>query len=81
ELQWNKETGHYNYGDINWAEFFAVIKGNGPCNKQRLNKKVKAHEAGAWVRDAGLAYAAKKQASAAGFDAKQQDKLNREAQS
>ena len=65
DLKWNEERGHYDFGDINWEEFFNVIKGNGPCNKQRLAKKVNAHENGTWVREAAQAYAQKQQAKAA----------------
>lgn len=60
ELKWNEERGHYDFGPINWDEFFNVIKGNGPCNKQRMHDRIKAHEDGAWVREASLAYAEKK---------------------
>lgn len=59
DLKWNEEIGHYDFGEINWEEFFNVIKGNGPCNKQRLSARVKAHEEGAWVREAANAYAKK----------------------
>lgn len=62
ELTWNEETGHYDYGEPNWEEFFNVIKGNGPCNKLRLDIRRKAHEEGQWVRDAAVAYAEKQQA-------------------
>ena len=58
-LRWNEERGHYDFGEINWKEFFAVVKGNGPCNKERLQARVEAYEAGSWVRDAALAYAQK----------------------
>ncbi len=51
--------GHYQFGEINWEEFYNVIKGNGPCNKQRLAHHIKAHEDGAWVREAAMAYADK----------------------
>lgn len=60
DLKWNEETGHYDFGEINWDEFWNVIKGNGPCNKERLSMRVSAHENGAWVREAALAYAEKK---------------------
>ncbi len=60
-LKWNEERGHYDFGEINWDEFWNVVKGNGPCNKQRLEARKKAHEDGAWVREAALAHAAKKQ--------------------
>ena len=59
DLKWNEKRGHYDFGEINWEEFWNVIKGNGPCNKERLDAKIKAHEKGAWVRDAALAYANK----------------------
>ncbi|MFZ6052166.1 1,2-phenylacetyl-CoA epoxidase subunit PaaA [Halocola ammonii] len=60
DLKWNEETGHYDFGEINWDEFFNVIKGNGPCNKERLETRVKAYENGAWVRDAAVAHAEKR---------------------
>ena len=59
ELKWNAETEHYEIGAINWEEFQAVLQGNGPCNRQRLQARRKAHEDGAWVRDAAMAYAEK----------------------
>jgi ring-1,2-phenylacetyl-CoA epoxidase subunit PaaA len=57
---WNDETGHCDFGALDWDEFWAVIKGNGQCNKQRLAARVKAHEDGAWVREAALAFAEKR---------------------
>jgi ring-1,2-phenylacetyl-CoA epoxidase subunit PaaA len=62
DLKWNEQRKHYDFGEINWDEFWNVVKGNGPCNKQRLDARIKAHEEGQWVRDAAIAYAAKKQA-------------------
>ncbi len=59
KLKFNDETGHYEYGELNWEEFRNIIAGNGPCNKQRLKARVKAHEEGAWVREAAVAYAEK----------------------
>ncbi len=59
-LKWNEERKHYDFGEINWDEFWAVVKGNGPCNKQRLIARNKAHDDGAWVREAAMAYAEKK---------------------
>ncbi len=59
-LKWNEERRHYDFGEINWDEFWAVVKGNGPCNKQRLEARQKAHDEGAWVREAATAYANKK---------------------
>jgi len=62
DLKWNEERGHYDFGAIDWEEFMEVVKGYGPCNKQRLDHHKKAHEEGAWVREAAEAYA-QKQAS------------------
>jgi ring-1,2-phenylacetyl-CoA epoxidase subunit PaaA len=64
DLRWNEQRGHYDFGEIDWSEFFAVLKGNGPCNAQRMEHRVRAHEEGAWVRDAAVAYAAKQRARA-----------------
>jgi ring-1,2-phenylacetyl-CoA epoxidase subunit PaaA len=64
-LRRNEETGHYEHSDIDWEEFFDVIAGNGPCNRQRMAKRRGAHEDGAWVREAAHAYAAKKSAATA----------------
>lgn len=60
ELKWNEARGHYDFGPINWDEFWNVVNGNGPCNKQRLRTRVQAWEDGAWVREAAAAYAEKK---------------------
>lgn len=60
DLKWNEERGHYDFGAINWDEFYEVVKGNGPCNKQRLKARVEAWEKGQWVRDAAVEYARKK---------------------
>ncbi|TAF34494.1 MAG: 1,2-phenylacetyl-CoA epoxidase subunit A [Cytophagales bacterium] len=59
QLKYHEETESYTFGTIDWAEFNQVIKGNGPCNKQRIRARVKAHEDGNWVREAALAYAEK----------------------
>ena len=59
DLKWNEEKKQYNFGEINWEEFWNVVKGNGPCNKQRLDAMRKAPENGAWVREAAMAYAKK----------------------
>jgi ring-1,2-phenylacetyl-CoA epoxidase subunit PaaA len=58
-LKWNAETGHYDFGPINWDEFWNVIRGNGPCNRERLEARKKAHADGDWVREAAVAYAQK----------------------
>ena len=59
DLKWNEERQHYDYGAIDWEEFWNVVKGNGPCNKERMAARVKAWEDGAWVREAALAYSEK----------------------
>jgi ring-1,2-phenylacetyl-CoA epoxidase subunit PaaA len=60
DLKLDKKTGHYAYGKINWEEFHRVIKGDGPCNKQRISHHIKTHEKGEWVREAAQAYKQKK---------------------
>ncbi len=59
ELRWNPERGHYDFGRPDWDEFWAVVKGDGPCNAQRIAHRKTAHDEGAWVREAALAHAAK----------------------
>jgi ring-1,2-phenylacetyl-CoA epoxidase subunit PaaA len=59
QLRWNETSKHYEFGQINWDEFWQVVKGNGPCNKERLAARKKAWEEGRWVREAASAYAAK----------------------
>lgn len=59
DLKWNEERGHYDFGEIDWDEFWQVVKGHGPCNKDRIETRVKAYEDGAWVREAATAYAEK----------------------
>jgi ring-1,2-phenylacetyl-CoA epoxidase subunit PaaA len=65
KLKWNEERGHYDFGEIDWDEFYNVLKGNGPCNKERLATRVKAYEDGQWFRDALVAHAEKKAAKKA----------------
>jgi len=60
DLKWNGERKHYDFGEIDWNEFWNVVKGNGPCNKERLEVRKKAWEDGAWVREAASAYAEKR---------------------
>ncbi|SFK08438.1 ring-1,2-phenylacetyl-CoA epoxidase subunit PaaA [Pseudovibrio ascidiaceicola] len=62
DLKLNEETGHWEHGEPDWDEFYNTIKGNGICNKQRMKDRIKAHEDGAWVREAAQAYAAKQAA-------------------
>jgi ring-1,2-phenylacetyl-CoA epoxidase subunit PaaA len=59
-LKWNEARGHYDFSEINWDEFWQVVKGNGPCNKERLAARIKAKEDGAWVREAATAFAKKR---------------------
>ena len=59
ELRWNEERGHYDFGEIDWSEFHDVLRGNGPCNRERLATRVKAYEDGRWFRDALVAHAEK----------------------
>jgi len=59
-LKWNEERGHYDFSEINWDEFWQVVKGNGPCNKERLAARIKAKEDGLWVREAANAFAKKR---------------------
>jgi len=62
ELKWNPEKQQFDFGAINWEEFWNVINGNGPCNKERLAARIRAHEEGAWVREAAMAFARKHEA-------------------
>ncbi|TSE26309.1 1,2-phenylacetyl-CoA epoxidase subunit PaaA [Tepidimonas aquatica] len=59
KLKWNPERGHYDFGEIDWEEFWQTVNGHGPCNKERLGTRIKAHHDGAWVREAALAHARK----------------------
>lgn len=59
DLKFNNETGHYDFGEIDWEEFWQVVKGHGPCNKERIRTRVEAWENGKWVRDAAMAHAEK----------------------
>ena len=61
-LRYNEESEHWEFGPIDWSEFQRVISGNGPLNHERLAARRKAHDDGAWVRDAAEAHAAKQQA-------------------
>jgi ring-1,2-phenylacetyl-CoA epoxidase subunit PaaA len=62
DLRWNAERGHYDFGAIDWDELNRVIRGDGPCNADRMARRVEAHEDGAWVREAANAYAVKQAA-------------------
>ncbi len=60
QLRWNERTQHYEIGPIDWEEFYRVIKGDGPCNKDRLQTRIDAWEDGAWVREAATEHARKR---------------------
>jgi ring-1,2-phenylacetyl-CoA epoxidase subunit PaaA len=60
DLTYNEETGHWNFGDIPWDEFWSVVRGDGPMNRERIKSRRKAYEEGEWVREAAAAYARKK---------------------
>lgn len=64
DLKWNEERGHFDFGEIDWEEFHRVINGNGHCNRERIAHHKKAHDEGAWVRDAMYAYDEKRQTGA-----------------
>jgi len=63
-LRWNAERGRHDFGPVDWDEFKQVVSGNGPCNAERVAQRRAAHEAGAWVREAAAAHAAKQAARA-----------------
>jgi ring-1,2-phenylacetyl-CoA epoxidase subunit PaaA len=60
DLRWNEARGHYDFGEIDWSEFKRVLSGDGPCNRERLARRVAAHEEGAWVREAATAHEARR---------------------
>jgi ring-1,2-phenylacetyl-CoA epoxidase subunit PaaA len=64
ELKWNEERGHYDFGEIDWEEFKRSMSGGGPCSRQRIAHHIKAHEEGAWVREALRSYQQKQRAGA-----------------
>lgn len=66
DLRWNEETGHYEFGEIDWNEFKRVLSGHGPCNRQRMKDRQRAHDNGAWVREAAMAHAEKQRQRALG---------------
>jgi ring-1,2-phenylacetyl-CoA epoxidase subunit PaaA len=74
KLKWNEKEKHYDFGEIDWQEFWNTVNGNGPCNKERLDARRKAWEAGRWVREAAMAYAKKRKTASsdlAGGESKQ----------
>ncbi|GAA5023190.1 1,2-phenylacetyl-CoA epoxidase subunit A [Terrabacter aeriphilus] len=65
DLRWNEERGHYDFGPIDWDEFWRVLRGDGACNAERISHRRRAHDEGAWVREAANAYAGKHAARSA----------------
>lgn len=59
-LKWNEKRNHYDFSEIDWEEFWQVVGGNGPCNKERIEARIKAKDDGEWVRDAAMAFAEKR---------------------
>ena len=59
DLKWNDKRKHYDFGEIDWDEFWKVVNGNGFCNKERINNHINTHAEGEWVREAAIAYAKK----------------------
>ena len=66
DLKWNEERGQHDFGELNWAEFNEILRGNGPCNHERLRARQKAWDEGAWVREAAMAHATKQKARTEG---------------
>jgi ring-1,2-phenylacetyl-CoA epoxidase subunit PaaA len=66
ELRWNAQRGHHDFGQPDWAEFKRVVGGDGPCNMQRVAHRRRAHDDGAWVREAAIAHAQKANLEAQG---------------
>ena len=66
DLKWNEERGQHDFGELNWAEFNEILRGNGPCNHERLKARQKAWDEGAWVREAAMAHATKQKARTEG---------------
>jgi ring-1,2-phenylacetyl-CoA epoxidase subunit PaaA len=60
QIAWDEAAGHYRFGAIDWSEFNQVLKGHGPCNRERLEARRRAHDQGRWVREAAVAYAEKR---------------------
>jgi ring-1,2-phenylacetyl-CoA epoxidase subunit PaaA len=65
DLRFDEATQHYQIGPIDWSEFQRVVKGHGPCNRERLEMRRRAHEEGRWVREAASVYASKELSRAA----------------
>jgi ring-1,2-phenylacetyl-CoA epoxidase subunit PaaA len=60
DLRWNQERGHFDFGEVDWVEFWRVVRGDGPMNRERLAQKIAAWQEGAWVRAAAIAHAEKR---------------------
>ncbi|MBV8123388.1 MAG: 1,2-phenylacetyl-CoA epoxidase subunit A, partial [Paucibacter sp.] len=59
DLKWNAERGRYDFGQVNWDEFHEVVRGNGPCNRERIATRKKAYDDGQWFREGLVAHADK----------------------
>jgi ring-1,2-phenylacetyl-CoA epoxidase subunit PaaA len=66
DLRYDEETENWHFGEIDWDEFWTVVKGGGMCNRERMRARRKAHEDGAWVREAAEAYAEKRRGATVG---------------
>ena len=77
DLKWSEERKHYDFGEIDWDEFWSVVKGYGPCNEERMSARIAAHENGKWVRDAAMAYAAKQDAKSKSSTDKTSTKISK----
>jgi hypothetical protein len=75
DLKWNEERGHYDFGKIDWDEFWRVVKGGGQMNRDRITDRKKAWDDGAWVREAALAHAEKRAARAVAAGVRNNDKM------
>ncbi|HKH29346.1 MAG TPA: 1,2-phenylacetyl-CoA epoxidase subunit A, partial [Sphingomicrobium sp.] len=62
DLKWNEDKGGYDFGEVDWEEFYAVVRGDGPVAKERMDARRKASDDGAWVRDAAAAHEEKRRA-------------------
>lgn len=62
EVKWNEERGHYDFGEIDWEEFYRVLKGEGPCNRERMAARQKAWDDGEWFREGLMAHSKKRAA-------------------
>ena len=79
KLKWNEKEKHYDFGEIDWQEFWNTVNGNGPCNKERLDARRKAWEEGRWVREAAMAYAKKRKSASSDSAAGESKQFSKDA--